>query len=479
MILRRIPGVDHKGHFNELVSDTGTDATSYTDDTVSAETRYTYRIKAINEHGVSERSRWFHVDTPAAPEAVEDDDPDEQGGEDGGAPPGPGGRANVSEGSTDLPNNNVNTYGEVDVGGSVTGGFRNNQDADWFKTTLEKDMRYQIDLEGKDTNRGTEDTPKLRIFSEPNTVELVGDTDGNGVGNNARLVYTPSESGDYFLSASGGASRSGRTYTLSVILLGPNGESEAGDDFHGSNINDTDGVVDVGFAVTGYVKRTSDKDLFRVEVESIGAVHYRISLEGEDTERGSVQNPILYGILDSDSNALNGSIQAAAANRGIGRNDLYNFAPPMSGTYYLQVGGGGAGSYRLSVQETLVAVAVPPGGLGPSEVPGAVRNVDVSYSGMGQIVRWDAPDETETGAQWITEFRIYGSASKGCGGYLLDEYEVEHPGFTTPPEHPDGTPTGFKYLKIVNVGPVKFGVAAVNELGEGPCVEGPEPPDNS
>ena len=68
VILRRIPGIDPEGQFDELVADTGTAATTYTDASVSAETRYTYRIKAINEHGTSERSRWFHVDTPAAPE---------------------------------------------------------------------------------------------------------------------------------------------------------------------------------------------------------------------------------------------------------------------------------------------------------------------------------------------------------------------------------------------------------------------------
>ena len=78
VILRRIPGVDPEGQFSELVSNTGTDATTYTDDTVSAETRYTYRIKAINGAGVSERSRWVHIDTPAAPQTtfVEGDDPD-------------------------------------------------------------------------------------------------------------------------------------------------------------------------------------------------------------------------------------------------------------------------------------------------------------------------------------------------------------------------------------------------------------------
>ena len=67
VILRRIPGVDPQGHFNELVANTGSAATSYTDNTVAAETRYTYRIKAINGAGTSERSRWFHIDTPAAP----------------------------------------------------------------------------------------------------------------------------------------------------------------------------------------------------------------------------------------------------------------------------------------------------------------------------------------------------------------------------------------------------------------------------
>ena len=67
VVLRRIPGTDPEGQFSELVSNTGTAATTYTDGSVAAETRYTYRIKAINEHGTSERSRWYHIDTPAAP----------------------------------------------------------------------------------------------------------------------------------------------------------------------------------------------------------------------------------------------------------------------------------------------------------------------------------------------------------------------------------------------------------------------------
>ena len=67
VILRRIPGVDPEGHFDVLVANTGTAATTYTDNEVAAETRYTYRIKAINGAGTSERSRWSHIDVPAAP----------------------------------------------------------------------------------------------------------------------------------------------------------------------------------------------------------------------------------------------------------------------------------------------------------------------------------------------------------------------------------------------------------------------------
>ena len=67
VILRRVRENDVGGEFNELVADTGSTATTYSDATVKAGTTYTYRIKAINEHGVSKRSRWFHIDTPAVP----------------------------------------------------------------------------------------------------------------------------------------------------------------------------------------------------------------------------------------------------------------------------------------------------------------------------------------------------------------------------------------------------------------------------
>ena len=70
VILRRNRDTDAEGQFDELAADTGSAATTYTDDTVAASTTFTYRIRAINGHGVSERSGWFHIDTSPAPEPV-------------------------------------------------------------------------------------------------------------------------------------------------------------------------------------------------------------------------------------------------------------------------------------------------------------------------------------------------------------------------------------------------------------------------
>ncbi len=388
----------------------------------------------------------------------------------------PADSTNVSEpDGEDLPEG-ITTTGRVEVGGSVTGEIAPALDVDWFAVELKKGKRYQFDVEGADTGRGNLADPHLWGLQDAGGQAVSGarSNDG-GVGKNGRVINTPDAEGTYYIAVAGADSTTG-TYTLSVIVLGANGASEADTDFPRDTT--TTGRVEVGASATGNIDPGEDLDGFRVDLEA--GKRYRFDLEGADTGRGSQADPILA--LYGDSFNVSDYI-SEDDDGGEGLNSRLTYTATATGIYHLEVAGLDPGTYTLSVREILLAVAVPPGGLGPSEIPGAVRNVSVSYSPVsgigGQIVSWDAPDETGTGAQWITEFRIYGSASEGCGGYLLDEYEVEHPGSTTPPEHPDGTPTGFKYFKIVYVGPVKFGVAAVNELGEGPCVEGPDPPDNS
>ncbi len=69
-ILRRDPVNQAPGVFSTIVSNTGNAATSYTDGTVAANTRYVYRVKAINAAGLSEQSNYVNIETTAAPVIV-------------------------------------------------------------------------------------------------------------------------------------------------------------------------------------------------------------------------------------------------------------------------------------------------------------------------------------------------------------------------------------------------------------------------
>ena len=68
VILRRDREIDPVGTFVIIAGDTGSADTTYTDDTVEPDKQYVYRIKAINEHEVSEISSLVRAYTPTAPD---------------------------------------------------------------------------------------------------------------------------------------------------------------------------------------------------------------------------------------------------------------------------------------------------------------------------------------------------------------------------------------------------------------------------
>ena len=74
-ILRRHTVKQAPGVFSTLAANTGTTATTYTDRVASPETRYAYRVKAINAAGAGKRSNYVKVTTkraaPASKPAVE------------------------------------------------------------------------------------------------------------------------------------------------------------------------------------------------------------------------------------------------------------------------------------------------------------------------------------------------------------------------------------------------------------------------
>ena len=278
-------------------------------------------------------------------------------------PGGPGTKANVSEGGTDLPTDTTTT-GEVDVGGSVTGTIDpvfdtstrrqgrfmstidTSGDEDWIRATLEAGKRYQIDLEGADTGRGTLEDPYLRIFdADSNEIPNTADDD-SGVGNNARTIFTPTASGAHYVSAtagSGGMTDTG-TYTVSVIVLGANGNSEADMDFPATI--DTTGRVEVG--VTGTIDPASDIDWFRVVLEE--GRTYVFDLEGSETSSGTLANPRL-----SIRNQAGTTQYLSDDDSGKGLNSRFAFTAIYGGIHYLVASAASSassgGTYRLWVRD--------------------------------------------------------------------------------------------------------------------------------
>ena len=249
-------------------------------------------------------------------------------------------------GPTDDYPANTGTDGMVAVGGSVTGEIQVRNEDDWFAVTLEAGKTYRFDLEGSPTGDGTLRSPYLRgIFdSEGNLIE--GTTDHGGYrGYNSHIVgFIPDETTTYYVAAGSRGGQPG-TYTLSAI--------EIVDDY-ASDISTT-GTVGVSESATGSIDLVGDRDWFAVTLEADN--FYRFDLKGAATGDGTLRDPYLAGIHDSEGNLI---ANTTNDDSGEGQNSQLGFIADATDTYYVSVGAeGGWGSwgtytlYVLSSQDVI------------------------------------------------------------------------------------------------------------------------------
>ena len=207
---------------------------------------------------------------------------------------------------------------------------------------------YTIHLRGGPTGDGTHaDLYLYGIYdAEGNLVPNTADDDGGPI-HDSRLEFTPDATGTYYISAGAyGIIWPGTgTYTLSVV--------EATDD-HPADAT-TMGTVAVGGSASGHVEKHGDVDWYSVTL--VGGTTYRIDLEGRATGGGTLRDPHLRGIYDTDGNPVPG---ASDDDGGVGLDSRMEFTPETSGTYYLAAGGEEhswyrypttVGTYTLSVVE--------------------------------------------------------------------------------------------------------------------------------
>ena len=253
-------------------------------------------------------------------------------------------RLTVEDAADDYPAA-VAGSGALTVGVSATGEVGYPGDEDWFAVELVAGRDYQIDLEGSPTGQGTLVDPYLRGVHDAAGNLLAGTgNDDAGVGHNSRLEFTAPESGAYYIAAGAYGEHTG-AYRLIVDDPG----DDPGDDYPASTA--TTGTVAVGGSATGEVDYAGDEDWFAVEL--VADRDYQIDIEGSMTDRGTLIDPYLYGIHDSDGNLL---ANTGNDDGGTGFNSRLDFVAPESGAYYIAAGafGDDAGTYTVEVADVLL-----------------------------------------------------------------------------------------------------------------------------
>ena len=134
--------------------------------------------------------------------------------------------------------------------------------------------------------------PYLRGIRDAEGNLIAGTTNDNGGDHfNSRLTFTAVADGTHYIAAGGAFSGVG-TYQVAV--------TEIEDDFAAST--ETTGTVEVGGSATGNIEASSDRDWFAVEL--LADRTYTIDLRGSETGDGTLSDPYLRGIHDSEGNLI-------------------------------------------------------------------------------------------------------------------------------------------------------------------------------
>ncbi|WP_416882987.1 DUF4214 domain-containing protein [Marivita sp.] len=233
--------------------------------------------------------------------------------------------------------------GSVAVGGRATGEIETIGDIDAFRTTLQSNTTYQINIRGQDSNNGTLlDPDLLGIFSNGSLsgapISSVQTLNSQLIEDDSISYFTPQTAGDYFIAVQDAFDGLG-TYTVEVIDIGIR------DDF-ASDIQTT-GAIAPGATASGRIDFAQDEDWFEVSLAANRLYEINlVPLSGGN----ALADPFFKGIYDS-----NGVLIQNTANDdgGVGTSSSLQFVTDQSGTFYLSAGGFGntTGQYRLELND--------------------------------------------------------------------------------------------------------------------------------
>ena len=231
----------------------------------------------------------------------------------------------------------------VSVGGALSGEIEKPGDSDWFALTLAAGALYQVEVQGRDTGRGTLADPFLfGIYADNGNggpgqrIADSGDAD-SGAGEDSLVLFRAPQSGVWYLGAGSNFTSGTGTYTVSVREI----EDQRAD-------TGTAAAVAVGGNVIGALDSSADEDWFAIDLEA--GVDYRFEVRGNTPHDygGSLYNPALT-IYDAAGEVYYTAVAGDGSGK-LGHNVDLEFKAYASGEYFIGIDGGGrTGSYTLYV----------------------------------------------------------------------------------------------------------------------------------
>jgi len=228
----------------------------------------------------------------------------------------------------DTVGHTVGTASTVSVGSSITGNIDHANDQDWYAVTLSADTVYNFSLEGSATSAGTLSNPELHLYDSLGNY-VRSDYDG-GVGANASLNYSPTTSGQYYISAQDALSATG-----SFLL----------------EVNSYSSPINI-LTVNDSLPTIYDIDRYPGVALTAG-VYYEIDVYGLDSGYGTFSHPKVA--IHNDDFSFSRSDDGA----GIGNDPSLGFVIEETGVYAINVFGytysdgspfsDDAGTYQLSI----------------------------------------------------------------------------------------------------------------------------------
>jgi serralysin len=218
-------------------------------------------------------------------------------------------------------------------------------DLNYHTVALVAGRTYYFEIVGDDIN-GTP-VGDLVATLYRNGVEVSYDDDG-GAGYDSRIVFTPTQTGNYVLEVGGLAGAYTGDYHLLVNEDDYRGTVDGDHTSFSIEGNGPYGTVTTGHTATGTLNYDGDTDLFGPVL--ISGLTYTLEMRGADSGGGSVDDPYLY-LLDGSGNYITENDDG-----GTGYDSRITYTATESGNHFLQAeafGSAYTGTYTIAVSEGL------------------------------------------------------------------------------------------------------------------------------